>query len=71
MNDDLDVSKHETCALRAWGKSTPTQNSARPFHALPAPRHGHKHSFMGFLDVDEFLVLHDHSVTSINDLLKR
>mmetsp|Transcript_25777 Transcript_25777/g.56161 ORF Transcript_25777/g.56161 Transcript_25777/m.56161 type:complete len:401 (+) Transcript_25777:202-1404(+) len=34
-------------------------------------RFSSRHTFMGFIDVDEFLVLHDEQLRSINELLER
>lgn len=33
--------------------------------------HGSKHTFMGFIDMDEFLVFHDHSMHNITQFLSR
>ncbi|KAG2495430.1 hypothetical protein HYH03_006377 [Edaphochlamys debaryana] len=33
-------------------------------------RFGSRHTFLGFIDFDEFLVIYDQNVTSVNDLLK-
>lgn len=34
-------------------------------------RFGSRHQFLGFIDVDEFLVFHDPSLDNVNQLLRR